>query len=211
MMMQNTTQEEQGMGAGDAPKEALYNDEVGVVRIKDEATGEDWTTVEGEDETLADNTEADHSTVSTECSQYKRPFSSQLSSIPEAETDPTSIPSGILDDLELERKCTESPLNSTDAVHGSDSYHSAQSDLSAADSDSREGVSTAVNPVEIKAIGDHFRESGASKPSTPRFHDPKNSLEALHINDKIKTMHGKPASGLIVSQAWPNLLCRYYG
>lgn len=203
-MLQNTTLAKQGMGSGDAHNEARSDNDAGVVRIRDEPSREELSTVEGKEEILADDTRGDHSTVSTELSHDRRTFSSHPSPILEAETDPTSIPSGILDDLELERKDTDSPLNSVDAVYGSDSCHSAQSDSSAADSSSREALPVAVNLSKVKAVGGHFGES-STETNTPGFHDPENSEEANRIKDRIIDMHGKPSEP-IVSQSWPDLL-----
>ena len=194
------------MGSGDTHIEARPDNDAGLIRTKDETTGEELNTVEREEEILADDTRGDHSTVSTEVSHDGRTFSSRPSPILEAQTDPTSIPSGILDDLELERKDTESPLHSIDAVYGSDSCHSAQSDSSTADSSSREGLPI---EVKVKAVGDHFGES-SSETRTSRFHDPQNSSEARRINARIKNMNGNPSKP-IISQNWPNLMCSQDG
>ena len=203
-MLQNTTLAKQGMGSGDTNREARSDNDAGVVRIRDEPTGEELSTVEGKEDISADGIRSDHSTVSTEASHGKSTFSSHPSPILEAETDPTSIPSGILDDLDLERKDTESPLNSIDAVYGSDSCHSAQSDSSAADCSSREGLPVGVNPSKVEAVGGHFGES-STETNPPRFHDPENSEEANRIKDRIINMHGNPSKP-IVSQSWPDLL-----
>ena len=188
-MLQNTTQEKQAMGSDKAQMEARPNSDTGVVRTRDEATLEEETTLEGEEESLADDTQGDRSTVSTEWSHNKKVFSPQASPILEAETDPTSIPSGLLEDLVLERKCTESPLNSMEAVQESDSVHSAQSDPSTGDDSSRDGGPIAVNAEIVTAIGDHFGDSTAETPP-PRFHDPKTSWEAQHITKKIRRVNG---------------------
>ena len=203
-MLQNTTPAKQGMGSSDTRIEAHPHNDASVVRIGDEPTGEEFNTMEGKEEILADDTPGDHSTLSTEASHDRRTFSSYPSPILGAETDPTSMPSGILDDLELERKDTESPLNSIDAVYGSDSCHSAQSDSSAADSGSREGPPAGVNLSKVKAFGDHFGES-STEPNPPRFHDPENSWEARRIKDRINNMNGNPSIS-IVSHSWPDLL-----
>ena len=196
-MLQNTTPEGQGIESGNARMNARPENEVGVVRVKPEATGELWTIMKEEEEKLGDNTQGDHSTVSTEWSHDKKVFSSRPSPILEADTqtDPTSISledSGFLKDLNLDRKDTESPLNSIDAVHGSDSWHSSQSDSSTGESDSKGSLPTAVNPGKVKDVGRHFHDS-SPEASTPRFHDPENSWEALQINDRIQNMHGNPA------------------
>ena len=204
-MLQNTTPAKQGMGSGDTHIEARPDNDAGVVRMRDEPTGEVLNTVEGEEEISTDDTRGDHSTVSTEASHDRRTFSSYPSPVLEAETDLTSIPSGILDDLEIERKDTESPLNSIDAVYGSDSCHSAQSDSSTADGSSREGLPIGVNPIKVKAVGGHFGESN-TETIPPRFHDPENSWEAHRIKDRIKNMNGNPSKP-IISQSWPDLLC----
>ena len=182
------------MGSGDAHMGLPPNHDAIVFRTGKEATGEEWTTtVDGEDRILSDDAQGDHSTVSTECSHDKKVFSSPPSPLLGAGTDPTSIPSGMLDDLDLERKCTVSPLNSIEAVYGSDSVHSEQSDPSSTGySDSKEGVPVAVNPGKAKDIGVHFGESSMNT-STSRFHDPTNSWEAQHINDKIRQAFGESA------------------
>ena len=64
----------------------------------------------------ANNIQGDRSTVPTEGSHDKRTLRSRLSSILEAETDPTSIPSGNLIDVNLTRKDTESPLNLVESM-----------------------------------------------------------------------------------------------
>ena len=64
----------------------------------------------------ANNIQGDSSTVPTEGSHNKRTLRSRLSSILEAETDPTSLPSGNLNDLNLTRKDTESPLNLVESM-----------------------------------------------------------------------------------------------
>ena len=188
-MLQNTIEKKQAMGSDNAHMEARPNSDTGVVRTGDEATLEEETTLVGEEEILADDTQGDRSTVTTEWSHDKKVFSPQASPILEAETDPTSIPSGISEDLDLERKCTESPLNSIEAVQGSDSVHSAQSDPSTEDSNSRESGPIAVNAGKVEAIGDHFAES-STETSPPRFHDPKNSWEAQHIKRRIMQAFG---------------------
>ena len=200
-MLQNTTQAKQGMGSGDAHMEARPNNDAGVVRIRDEPTGEELNTMEGEEEIVADDSRGDHSTVSTEASHDRRTFSSHPSPTLEAETDPTSIPSGILDDLELERKDTESPLNSNVAVHGSDSYPSTQSDSSTADGSSIEGL-----PIEVTvgASGEHFGEP-STETNPPRFHDPENIWEAQGITDRINNINGNPSKSIVL-QSWPDLL-----
>ena len=203
-VLQNTTPAKQGTGSGDTYIEARPENDAGVVWIRDEPTGEALNTVEGEEEILADDIRGDHSTVSTEASHDRRTFSSHPSTILEAETDPTSIPSGILDDLKLGRKDTESPLNSIDADYGSDSCHSAQYDSSTADGSSREGLPIGVNPSKVKAVGEHFGESSTGI-NPPRFHDPENIFEAHRIKDRIKDMNGNPPKP-IVSQSWPDLL-----
>ena len=187
-MLQEATREKQVMGSGGVHPVTPPSDDAGVVRTEDEVTMEEGATVEGEEEMQADDTQGDHSTVSTESSHDKSVFSPHQSPILEAATDPTSMPSGILDDLELDRKCTDSPLDSVEAIYGSDSVHSTQSDPSTEDSDSREGSQIAVNPRKVEAIGGHFGESSTTA-STSRFHDPKNSWEAHHINNKIKHMN----------------------
>ena len=188
-MLQNTTHVKQMMGCSDAHRDTRpYNDTSPVnINTTDENTVEEW--MPGQEETPADDTQGDHSTVSTDWSRDKRAFSTFPSPLLEAETDPTSMPSGVLDDLDLERKCTKSPLDSIEAVHGSDSVHSEQCDSSTADTDSREGVPIAVNAGKVKAVGDHFGES-ITKVSTQRFHDPNNSWEAKHIKDKIEQTNG---------------------
>ena len=191
------------MGSGAAHMEARPSHAAGVFRMRDEATTEAWATMDREDEILADDSQGDHSTVSTEQSHDKKVFSSHPSPVFEAKTDPTSIPSGVIEDLHLERKCTESPLNSIEAVHLSDSVHSEQSDPSTGYSDSRESVPVAVNPGKVKAIGYHFGDYGTNT-STSRFHDPTNSWEAQHINDKIKQANGNSIKPT-VSQSCPDL------
>lgn len=209
-MLQNTTHKEQAIGFDDAHMGLPPNHDASVFRMGEEATGEEWTTVDGEDEILVDGTQGDHSTVSTECSHDKGVFSSHPSPLLGAETDPTSLPSGTLEDLDLERKCTVSRLSSNEAVHGSDSVHSEQSDPSSTGySDSKEGVPIAVNPGKAKDIGVHFGESSMNT-STSRFHDPTNSWEAQHISKKIRQAYGKSAKPT-VSQSWSDLLCRYPG
>lgn len=198
MMLQNTTREEQAMGFRNTHV-GLPPNHTGVVfrtREEEEATGEDWTTVDGDDEIPADDTQGDHSTVSTECSHDdKKVFSSPPSPLLGTATDPTSIPSGTLDDLDLERKCTLSPLNSNKAVHGSDSVHSdlsiSSSSSTGCSDSSREGVPPiTVNAGKAKDIGGHFGESSMNDASTSRFHDPTNSWEARHIRDKIRQANG---------------------
>ena len=193
------------MGSGDTHLEARPDNDASVIRIRDEPTGEKSNTMEGEEEILRDDTRGDHSTVSTEVSHDRRALSSRPSPILEAETNPTSIPSGILDDLELERKDTESPLNSIEAVYGSDSCHSAQSDSSTAGSSSKEGPVIGVNLSKVKAVGEHFGES-STETNRPRFHDPVNSWEANRIKDRINNMNGNHFNP-ILSQSWPDLLC----
>ena len=188
-MLQNTTPAKQGMGSGDTYREARPDNDAGVVRTRDEPTGEELNTVEGKEEILTDDTRGDHSTVSTEASHDRGSFSSHPSPILEAVTDPTSMPSGNLDDLELERKDTESPLNSNHAVCGSDFCHSAQSDSSTADSSSRESLSAGVN---LSNFGGQFGES-STEPDPPRFHDPENSSEARRIKARIQNMNGNPS------------------
>lgn len=184
------------MGPDKAYMEARPNSDTGIVRTGDEATVEEETTLIGEEEILADDTQGDRSTITTEWSHDKKVFSPQASPILEAETDPTSIPSGFLEDLDLERKCTESPLDSIEAVQGSDSVHSAQSDPSTGDNNSREGGPIAVNAGKVEAIGDHFGES-STETSPPRFHDPKNSWEAQQINRRIMQAFGTSPTHLI--------------
>lgn len=185
------------MESGDAHMGLPPNYDAGVFRTRVEATEEEWTTVDGEDEILAEDAQGDHSTVSTECSHDKKVFSSPPSPLLGAVTDPTSIPSGMLEDLDLERKCTESPLKSMEPVYGSDSVHSEQSDPSTEYSDSKEGVPIAVNPGKAKDIGVHFGESSMNT-STSRFHDPTNSWEAQHINNKIRQAYGKSAKPTVM-------------
>ena len=181
------------MGPDKAYMEARPNSDTGIVRTRDEATVEEETTLEGEEEILADDTQGDRSTITTEWSHDKKVFSPQASPILEGETDPTS---GFLEDLDLERKCTESPLDSIEAVQGSDSVHSAQSDPSTGDNDSREGRPIAVNAGKVEAIGDHFGES-STETSPPRFHDPKNIWEAQQINRRIMQAFGTSPTHLI--------------
>ena len=180
---------------------ARPDNDAGVVRIGDEPTGKELNTVEGKEDILADDTQGDRSTVSTEASHDRRTFSSHPSPILEAETDPTSIPSGILDDFVLERKDTESPLNSMDAVHGSDSCLSAQSDSSTVDSSLRGSLLVGVN---LEAVGKQFGES-STETNRPRFHDPENIWEARSITHRINSMNGNPHKP-VVSQSWPDLL-----
>lgn len=174
----NTTLEKQEMGYGDGLSVSLSRSYIGVVHTEEEDTVGEGSTMEGGEEILADDTQNDNSTLSTEGSHVKRVFGVDHSSTLEADTDPTSIPSGFFDDLDLDRKGRES----LEAVHGSDSVHSEESITSTAYSDSREDVPVAV---KVKAIGDHFGGSGTDTPAA-RFHDPENSWEAQHINDKIK-------------------------
>ena len=195
-MLQNTTPAKQDLGSGDTHIEVRPENDAGVVYIRGQPAGEELNTVEGEEEILADDIRGDHSTVSTEASHDRRTFGSHPSPILEAETDPTSVPSGILDDLEFERKDTESPLNSIDAVYGSDSCHSAQSDSSTTDSSSREGLPIGVNAGKVKAVGEHFGES-STETRTSRFHDPENSWEARRINARIKNINGNPSKPII--------------
>ena len=188
-MLQNTTHVKQMMGGSDAPRDTLPYNDTGSVDIytRDENAVEEW--MPGQEEILADDTRGDHSTVSTDWSRDKRAISTFPSPLLEAETDPTSMPSGALDDFDLERKSTKSPLDSIEAVYGSDSVHSEQSDPSTADTNSRQGVSIAVNAGKVKAVGDHLSES-ITKVSTQRFHDPDNSWEAKLIKDKIEQTNG---------------------
>ena len=189
-MLQNITHVKQMMGGSNAQGATQPNNDTILVNIhtRDKTSMEEW--MPGQEEILADDTQGDHSTVSTNWSRGKRVFSTQPSPLLEAETDPTSMPSGGLEDLDLERKCTESPFNSIEAVYGSDSVYSEQCDSSAGSTDSREGVSIAVNAGKVKAVGDHFGES-STEASTQRFHDPNNSWEAKHINDKIVQLNGE--------------------
>lgn len=210
-MSEYTTLEKQEMGFSDAHWTTRPNGDAGDIRTADNSprigpTVEERAPVGGEEEMVGDEIQGDHSTVFTEWSHNKRGSSTHPSSFLGAETDPTSIPSGMLDDLELDRKCTESPAQTDDAMYGSDpalrqytesplqsidSVHSGQSKSSGGHSDSREEVPVAVNPGKVKAIGDHFGESSAET-SAPRFHDPKNNWEAEHIKNKIQQVHGNP-------------------
>ena len=183
----NTTHEKQTMEFRNGVSGIRPYNFADVVHTKEEDTIMEGSTMEGEEEILADDTQGDSSTVSTEGSHEKRVFSAHRSSILGAETDPTSIPSGFFDDLDLDRKDRES----LEAVHGSDSVHSEQSESSTGYSDSREDVPVAVNPGKVEAIGDHFGGSGTDTPAA-RFHDPENSWEAQHINDRIKQANGNP-------------------
>ena len=192
-MLQNPTPAKQGTESRDTHMMTRPDNDAGVVRIGDEPTGKELNTVEGKEEILADGTRGDQSTVSTEASHDRRTFSSYPSPILGAETDPTSIPSGFLDDLALERKDTESPSNSMDAVYGSDSCLSAQSDSSTADSSSREGLSGGVN---LEAVGKQFGES-STETNPPRFHDPENIWEAASITHKINSMNGNPHKPIV--------------
>ena len=211
-MSEDTTPEKQEMGVSDARWTTPPIDHAGDVRTADNSprigpTVEERAPVGGEEEMMADEIQGDHSTVFTESSHNKRGSSTHPSSFLEVETDPTSIPSGMLDDLDLDldRKCTESPATD-DAMYGSDpalrqytdsplysidSVQSRQSNSSTGHSDSREEVPVAVNLGRVKAIGDHFGESSAET-SAPRFHDPKNSWEAEHIKNKVQQVHGNP-------------------
>ena len=208
-MLQNTTHVKQVMSGSDARGTTGPNNDTDlfVIHAGDETTVQEW--MPGQGEMLADDAQGDYSTVSTDLSRDRRVFSTPPSPLRGAETDPTSMPSGVLDDLDLGRKCTESPLESIEAVHGSDSVHSEQYDSSTGSSESRERVSVAVNAGKVTAVGDHFGES-STEASTQRFHDPNNSWEAQRINDKIVQTTGnsiRPA----VSQSWSNLLCSYLG
>ncbi len=217
------------MGTGD-DHETRPNDDMVVVHIGDKTTVGARTTAESEEKMPADDTQGDHSTVSTEWSRDKGVSSVHPSPNLEAETDPTSIPSDIFDDLDLYRKRTElpsqidqtpyepdlvrpqnteSPFNSIEAVHGLDSDRSEKSGSITGDSDSREGVPIAVNPGKVKAIGYHFGESSTATPAS-RFHDPTDSWEAQHINNKLQQVHGNSVKPT-VPQSWPNLLCRCHG
>lgn len=184
------------------------DDDAGEVRTVENSlrtgpTMEERALVEGEEEMVAEDTQGDHSTMFTEWSHNKRGSSTHPSSLLESETDPTSIPSGMLDDLELDRKCTESPAQTDEVMYGSDpalrqytesplhtidSVHSGQSDSSTGHRDSKEGPPVTVNPGKVKAIGGHFGES-STETSAPRFHDPRNNWEAEHIKNKIQQVH----------------------
>lgn len=111
----------------------------------------------------------------------------------EEETDPTSIaPSELSDDLD--RKQTESPADSNNAVHGANySIHSRSSGSYSDRSEARErAVPAAVNADRVKAIGVQFaEESSAEGVSVARFHDPENDVEARYIRDKIRQANGK--------------------
>ena len=203
-MKQDTTQKEWAIGCCDSCLETRPHDEAVVIPFGDNAIVADRRTIEGEEETSADDTQGDHSTVSTgwyhdgEVSCYRR-----ANPLLETETNPTSLPSGIPDELDLERKCTGSPLNSMEAAHGSDSAISEASDSPTGASDLSQHVPTTVNPGKVEAIGGHFDEC-STEASPPRFHDPNNSWEAIHINNKIKQANGNPAKST-VSQTWPDL------
>ena len=186
--------------------ETRPNNGTGVVTDGDDATAEDGTTVDGQEDILADDVQGDHSTGSTEGSRDKEVFHLHASPFLEAETDPTSIPSGHLDDLDDERKCADSPSISLEVVFESDSIHSEESAPSIGDRDSRENITTAVNPGKVKGIGDHFGESSAEI-SVPRFHDPKDSWEAQHINERVKLAKSNLVKPTALS-SWPNCLCR---
>ena len=184
-------------------------------------------TKEWEEEMVAEDAQGDHSTVSTELSHNNLGSSIHPSSLLEDETDPTSIPSGILDDLELDRKYTESPSGTDEAIYGSyptlrqyqvsplyssedaygsDSVHSGHSTGS---SDSKMDVPIAVNAGKVEAIGDHFSDSGFEALGR-RFHDPKNSWEAELINKRINQTNGNSTRPK-VSQSWTYLVCSYNG
>lgn len=182
-MLEDTTQEKQGMGSSSPHWEARPKNDADINPIKDKTTVEEGATVAMEKTVVAGDRHKNSSTVTTMSTESKQTGSA--SNVPtssnalEEETDPTSSPSEMLD--ELDRKHTESPIDSDRAVYGSNSVHSTSSESSTDHSDSKKNMTTAA---DLEKVGGQFDESCTGR-AAASFHNPVNDVEAKYINDKI--------------------------
>ena len=191
--LEDTTMDKQAVGFIDAHWETRPNDHATVVPTGDKIPKEELTTVEGTKHMLAQDRRATSSTSTTVSSESKQTGKSSnihtSSCILEAETNPTSSPSEVLD--EPDRKSTESPVDSDVAVYGSNSVHSASSESPTERSDSKRTTTTAVD-LEVKAMGGQF-EGPCSGGEAASFHNPANDIEAEFIKDKVQKANSEPS------------------
>ncbi|CAF9917928.1 hypothetical protein IMSHALPRED_003785 [Imshaugia aleurites] len=189
-MLQDTAQMKQATGSSDAHRETRPNNDAGVVHTGDKTTVEGPTAVEREEEMVAEASRGKPRTATTVSSESKQTGQSSnvhtSSNAFEQETDPTSSPSEILD--KPDRKCTESPIDSDEAVYGSDSVHSESSESSTDANDSKKRINAAVNADKVEAIGRQFEDLGIGNEAVS-FHNPADEDEARHINDMVIRAH----------------------
>ena len=181
------------MGSSNAHRKTRSNNDIGVIPTRDKTTMEEGITVEEERNMVAEDRLMNSSTATTVSSESKQTGNSSnvhtSSCIFEAETDPTSSPSVMLD--EHDRKCTESPIDSNRAVCGSNSIHSESSESSTEHDDSKKNTTAAVDLDKVEAMGGQFDESSVGREAAS-FHNPVNDLEAQFINDKVKKANSEP-------------------
>ena len=183
----------QATGSSDAHGKTCPNNDAGVVHTGDKTTVEGPTAVEREEEMVAEASRGKPRTATTVSSESKQTGQSSnvhtSSNAFEQETDPTSSPSEILD--KPDRKCTESPIDSDEAVWASDSVHSEFSESSTDANDSKKKMKAAVNADKVEAIGRQFEDLGIGNEAVS-FHNPADDDEARHINDMVRKAHSKP-------------------
>ena len=177
------------MGSSNAHWKTRSNNDTGVISTKDKTTMKKRITVEGNKDMMGEDRLMDSSTATTVSSESKQTGNSTSSCILEAETDPTSSPSEILN--EPDRKCTESPIDSDKAVYGSDSIHSKSSESSTEYNDFKTNKIAAVDLDKVEAMGGQFDESSVKREAVS-FHNPVNDMEAQFINDKVKKANSEP-------------------
>lgn len=199
-MLEDTTQEKQAMGSSNARWKTRTSNDAGVVPTGCKTTEEEWTTVEGGKDMVAEDRQVKSSIATTVSSESKQTGSSSnpytSSHILEEETDPTSSPSEMWD--EPDRKCTESPIDSDRAVRGSNSLHSESSESSTEHNDSRKNSAAAIDLDKVEAMGGQFDGLGTGREAAS-FHNPVNDVEARYINDKVIKANSEPFKFTVLS------------
>ena len=210
-ILQDTTQKKQAMGSSDAQWKARSNNDPAIVRTGDKTTAKEWITGEGGEELVIEDCQGTSSKATTVSSESKQSGSSSnvhtSSNTLEEGTDPTSLPSEMLD--EPDRKDTESPMDSDRAVYGSNSVHSESSVSSSEQTDSKKGITAAVDLDKVEAMGGQFDESYTGREAAS-FHNPVNDSEARYINDKVKKANSA-SFRLCVLLLTTDVFCRYHG
>ena len=189
-MLQDTLQKEQAMGSGNAHWSTRPNNEAGVAPTGDKMEVEKRTAVEIDKDAAAEYRQMKSSTATTVSSEWKHTDQSSnvhtSSGLLKEETDPTESPSEMFD--EPDRKCTDSPIESSKAVYGSLSVHSTSSASSAEEGEWKKNVTATV---DLEAMGGQFNESYMSEEAAS-FHNPENDMEANFINHKVMKAHSEP-------------------